>query len=292
MTNEASAWRHALAQRIARHYSANPKVTAILVEGSVSLGCADRSSDVDLAVFWAGSPTKKERRDIIAHTGGRLRQPLPSHHEGDHWSETYEVEGVAIDVRHATVKATERLLADVLEHADSSLLKQQHIAALLSALPLANLSLITQWQQKAALYPRELSVVMARAYLRFCPGWELKVLAERNDVLVLYDAFCAVWKHILLVLMGLNHIYYPGFRRVDRLMGQMPISPPNLSSRFKQLFGIVSIDPMASVYQLHELIEETFTLVEMHLPDVDTTQARGWFQERRTSWEHAPDGLL
>jgi hypothetical protein len=105
------------------------------------------------------------------------------------------------------------------------------------------------------------------------------MLAERNDVLVLYDSFCTIEKYILLVLMGLNHIYYPGFRWVDRLMERMPIAPRNLAPRFKQVFGIVSIDPRASVYQLIDLIEETFRLVETHLGEIDTTPARERFRE-------------
>jgi hypothetical protein len=44
--------------------------------------------------------------------------------------------------------------------------------------------------------------------------------------------------------------------------------------RLKQLFAIVSIDPLAAVYQLHDLIEETFRLVETHLGEVDTHAAR------------------
>jgi hypothetical protein len=64
-------------------------------------------------------------------------------------------------------------------------------------------------------------------------------------------------------------------------MDEMQVTPPNLSPRLKQLFAIVSIDPLASVYQLHDLIEETFRLVETHLPTVDTRQARARFQERQ-----------
>ena len=41
-------------------------------------------------------------------------------------------------------------------------------------------------------------------------------------------------------------------------MEGLQVTPPNLSPRFKQLFAIVSIDPLASVYLLHDLIEETF----------------------------------
>ena len=74
-----------------------------------------------------------------------------------------------------------------------------------------------------------------------------------------------------------------GWRWLDRLMDEMQVTPPNLSPRLKQLFAIVSIDPLAAVYQLHDLIEETFRLVDTHLGEVDTHTARERFQgERRT----------
>jgi len=292
LMKEASLWRYALAQQIASHYRANPKVTAVLVEGSVARGYADHFSDIDLAVFWAEPPTAQERRDIVTRAGGSYRRPSPSHREVAGWETRTVREGVAIDVRHTTVQATEGLLAAVLEHADPRLAKQQRLAALRSALPLVNPPLITRWQQQAAAYPHELAVAMVREHLRFRPAWEQEQLAERHDVLVLYDSFCSIEKHILLVLLGLNRLYYPGLRWMDRLMEEMQVTPPNLSPRLKQLFAIVSIDPLAAVYQLHELIEETFILVETHLAAVDTRQARARFHERRKHWEHAPDGLV
>jgi len=286
---ESSIWRYALAQQIAPHYHANPKVAAVLVEGSVARDYADRFSDIDLAVFSTEPPTKEERREVSERAGGSHWHPLPSDHAGSSWSEHYDVVGVSIDVRHQTVGMIEGILADVLERCDPSLPKQQHIAALLSALPLANPALVTQWQLQAAAYPHELAVAMVREHLRFRPAWEQEQLAERNDVLVLYDSFSTAQKHLLLVLLGLNRLYYPGWRWMDRLMEEMQVTPPQLSPRFKQLFAIVSIDPLAAVYQLHELIEETFVLVETHLAAVDTRQARARFQERRKHWEHAPD---
>ncbi len=275
---EESLWRYALAQQIASHYHANPKVAAVLVEGSVARDYADRSSDLDLAVFWAQPPTAQECRDIVTRALGRDRHPSPSHREAAGWSERHVREGVAIDVRHTTVAATEGILAAVLERADPRLAKQQHLAALRSALPLVNPTLITRWQQQAAAYPHELAVAMVRKHLRFRPAWEQEQLAQRHEVLVLYDSFCTAQKHLLLVLLGLNRLYYPGWRWLDRLMDEMQVTPPNLSPRLKQLFAIVSIDPRASVYQLHDLIEETFRLVETHLGEVDTQAARERFR--------------
>src|SRR6266849_3461961 len=288
---EASLWRYALAQQIASHSQVNPKVAAVLVEGSVARDYADHSSDIDLAVFWDQPPTAKECRDIVKRAGGRDRHPSPSHREAAGWLERNVRGEVSIDVRHTTVATTEGLLAAVLEHGDPSLSKQQRLAALRSALPLVNPTLITRWQQQAAAYPHELAVAMVREHLRFRPAWEQEQLAERNDVLVLYDSFCSIEKHILLVLLGLNRLYYPGWRWMDRLIDQLQVTPPNLSPRFKQIFAIVSIDPRASVYQLHDLIEETFRLVETHLDEVDTQAARERFRGQRRAWEHAPDGL-
>jgi predicted nucleotidyltransferase len=287
---EESRWRYALAQQIAPHYHANPKVAAVLIEGSVARDDADRSSDLDLAVFWAEPPTAQERRDILTRALGRDRPPSSSPREAAGWQTRNVRGGVAIDVRHTTVAATEGLLAAVLEHADPRLARQQRLAALRSALPLVNPALIIRWQQQAAAYPHAMAVAMIQKHLRFRPAWEQEQLAERHEVLVLYDSFCTAYKQLLLVLLGLNHLYYPGWRWLDRLMDQMQMTPPNLSLRLKQLFAIVSIDPLASVYQLHDLIEETFALVESQFAAVDTRRARARFHERGKHWEHS-DGL-
>lgn len=278
---QESLWRYVLAQQIAAHARANPNVAAVLVEGSVAKDCADRFSDLDLAVIWTRPPSARERSDLVPQAGRRHRHPSPSHQEAGDWVEQSIRDRVTIDVRHTTIQATEHLLAAVLEHADARLARQQDVAALRAALPLVNPTLIARLQQQAAAYPHNLAVAMARKYLHFRPAWEQERLAERNDVLALYDSLCTAQKRLLLVLLGLNHLYYPGWRWVDRLTNEMQVTPPNLSPRFRQLFAIVSIDPLAAVYQLHELIEETFALVETCLPAVDITRARERFHERR-----------
>src|SRR5262249_38269335 len=146
---------------------------------------------------------------------------LSSRKQKGWWSDTYDVGRITLDVRHMLVETTEHLLADVLERADPALAKQQHIAALLSALPLSNPSLLARWQSRAAAYPPALGVAMVRAYLTFRPAIEQEMLAQRHDLLVLYESFCTVQKHILLVLMGLNHLYYPGWQWSDHLAEQL-----------------------------------------------------------------------
>jgi predicted nucleotidyltransferase len=78
---EASRWRSALAHQLATHAHANPKVAAVLVEGSVARDDADRFSDLDLAVCWAEPPTAKERRALLTPAVGSKRRPSPSPRE-------------------------------------------------------------------------------------------------------------------------------------------------------------------------------------------------------------------
>ncbi|MGE5334925.1 MAG: hypothetical protein ACM3N4_09525 [Nitrososphaerota archaeon] len=275
-------WRYTLAQQIAARAHAPSSVAAMFLEGSVAQRYADRFSDIDLAIVWTRTPTAQERRDIVARARGYARDAVLSRQTAPaDWAGPLTRDDVALDVRHTTVQATEQLLVAVLELADLHLARQQRMAALTTALPLMNPALITQWQQQAAAYPFALSVAMVQRHLRFRPAWEHETLAERNDALALYGSFCAAQKHLLLVLLGINGLYYPGWRWIDHVLNEMRVTPPNLAARLKQLFAIVSIDPLASVYQLHELIDETFALVETHLPAVDTSRARARFQSRR-----------
>jgi predicted nucleotidyltransferase len=232
--NEESTRRLALAQQLAPYYCANPKVTAVAVTESVARGDADRFSDIDLAVFWSLAPTEEERGEIIKRAEGKHEQFVPKNRNEVCRSESYEVCGLAIDVRHFEVESAERILAEVLEHCDPSLSKQLHLAALLTALPLSDPSaVLNHWQSRATAYPRGLSMAMVRAHLGFRPGWELEMLAERNDLLTLYESFCAIEKQVLLVLMGLNRLYYPGWQRVDRLIEQDAHCPPHACRAFQ-----------------------------------------------------------
>src|SRR5260370_8070258 len=121
LMQEASIWRYALAQQLASHYCANPKVAAVIVEGSVTRGYADRSSDVDLAVFWTEPPAEKERRDIIKLAGGRRWQLFPYNREEACWSEEFEGTGFTIDLRHLMRYAPDPPLPDVLYRSAPSL---------------------------------------------------------------------------------------------------------------------------------------------------------------------------
>jgi hypothetical protein len=110
------------------------------------------------------------------------------------------------------------------------------------------------------------------------------MLAARDDVLLLYQDLVAAEQLILSVLMGVNRMYapHPYHKWLDWEIGQLTIVPPDLNRRLRQ---ILRAEPRAAVDQLHQLIDETFALIERYLPDFDTSAARAVFDERRVVGE-------
>jgi hypothetical protein len=97
---------------------------------------------------------------------------------------------------------------------------------------------------------------------------------QRDDVLFITDELLQAVKNIIGVLLGLNRFYHPvnsvPLKGMDKFIKKMEIAPNNLSFRLQQMF---KEEPKIAVNQLGELIEEIFTLVEKHMPEVDTTEA-------------------
>lgn len=284
--NEASEWRLALARQISPAYSQNPKVRAVALTGAAARGWADRYSAVEMHAFWAELPSEAERQAAVQGAGGDwLTWGLP---EAGKWIDYFYVGGVKIELSHVLVTVMEAYLADVVDRGDSSLPKQVLISAVHDALPLSGSTLIKQWQVKTATYPDELVEATIRDHLDFGEIWaDREMLVERDDLLLLYQVYCQIEQHLLGILLGLNQLYLPHLQGkwLDRLVAEMPIAPPAFTLRLKQVFRMA---PRTGVRLLHELIEETLALVELHQPQIDLTWARQAIRRRREGWDQAP----
>jgi hypothetical protein len=95
-------------------------------------------------------------------------------------------------------------------------------------------------------------------------------------------------RKIVLLLMGLNRIYYPGHKWIDRVIGDLRIPPSEFSSRLQSTLTAPA-ETVASL--LGDLVEETFALVDRHMPEVDTAEAWRRLREPRMVWECPPDGV-
>jgi hypothetical protein len=287
--DEASRWRLRLARLAAAAYTSDSGVAAVAVGGSTARGCADRHSDVELAVWWYDAPTADRRREAaerVPEMGARrdFGYDVPRHE----WSEECAVLGVKLDVSHRMVSGFESLLAAIVDGHDGSAGLQHVAAELLVAIPLHGADLLDAWRRRVEPYPEALAVGSVESQLRFGPQAWLERLVERDDVLALAEIRVAAAKSVVGVLLGLNRTYHPGHKWIARTIDAMAIRPPDLATRLRL---VLTGTPDSAVHELGLLIDDTVGLVEQHLPLIDTTSVRARVQTRGAVWERPPPGL-
>src|SRR5579863_5524525 len=153
------------------------------------------------------------------------------------------------------------------------------------AIPLYGEPLIRQWQARLANYPDTLAESMVRHNLTFSPLWVLEErLATRDGTIWHYQMLVETAHHLLGVLAGLNHLYYTSFqfKRMHRFIAQMSIAPANFADRLEALFHT---DQASTATQLKKLVQEIVTLVEKHMPHIDTSQAHMLLEWQGQAWE-------
>lgn len=287
--NDASVWRLRLATLAAPAYATDAAVAAVAVGGSTARGCADRHSDVELAVWWHDAPTADQRREAAERMPEMgARRDFGYHDALDAWSEDCTVFGVKLDVSHRTVTGLERLLTAVVDGDDGSTERQHVVAELLDAIPLHGDDLVDRWRRRVEPYPETLAIALVRSQLRFGPHAWLERLVERDEVLALAEIRLAAARAILGVLLALNRTYHPGHKWIARTMDAMAIRPPDLHNRFRL---VLTGPPDAAVRELRGLIEETVGLVERHLPQVGTAGVRARIRARGAVWEGPPAAM-
>jgi hypothetical protein len=153
----------------------------------------------------------------------------------------------------------------------------------LVGVPLYGEPLIQQWKAKVANYPDGLAQKMVEHYLKFFAIWGMQErFAKRDTTLWYYQILVESAQNLIGVLSGLNRLYYSTFqfKRMSRFIEQMEIAPENLAARLENLFDQ---EPPIAVKQLEALVQETVELVEIHMPEVDTSSAK-----RRLGWRQQP----
>jgi hypothetical protein len=300
--NAASAWRLALARRVTSPYVENPKLAAMIVGGSVSRGHADRFSDLEIGGFWHEPPTDEERLAAATvaatSTGGEVQRIYPYDPAEEVWEEGIFLgragpdrpsTGLLVEIPHYTVGFMERTLIDVLDSYNTSDAKQSILSVLLSAIPVHGEELIRVWRARAAEYPRGLALAMVAKHAQIDHFWRTEMFPERGNNLLLYDAYVHVARKLLYILLALNRIYYSGFKWLDLQINRMQIVPDDFSSRLNRVF---QAETQVASAQLAQLVEETYTLIEQHMSEVDVEWLRQVFRYRREPWEGPPTYLI
>jgi hypothetical protein len=270
-----------LAKRTAKAYIANPKTKAAIVTGSTAEGLCDEYSDCEMFFYYDELPSEAELH--LARQQNQGSEPLwtlGNLQEGI-FGESYLVDGVEFQIGHETITNWEREISSILEEFDLSPMMKA-MSGILISVPLYGEPLVQQWKARIANYPDGLAQRMVEHYLKFFAIWGMQEkLARRDTTLWYYQILVESAQNILGVLSGLNRLYYTTFqfKRMNRFIAQMKIAPDNLADRLEGLFHHAA--PVA-VNELETLVQETVELVEIHMPQVDTSSARqklGWQQQ-------------
>ncbi|MCA9286848.1 MAG: nucleotidyltransferase domain-containing protein [Phycisphaerales bacterium] len=271
-----------VASRVAAILTANPLARAAMVSGSAAEGRADRSSDVDLMVYYDALPEDDELVAARARLGGPPRRwSIDERPHG--FVEAFLLDGIEVQIAHLTVDQWERDIDAVLGAKEVASPLQKAMSGTLIARPLYGEALVSEWKSRIANFPDGLARAMVRHYLRFFALWGVaEVVARRDAVVWRYEMCVEAAQNLLGVLAGLNRTYYTPFqfKRMHAMIDGLAFAPHDCAERIERLFDA---DPVKAALEMEELVREVVALVQQHMPEVDTSIA-----EQRLGWRHQP----
>lgn len=281
--NDTTSTLRALAQRNADLYRQHTQPCAVLLSGSVAEGYTDHYSDIDMSMYYHTMPSAEAVQAAQQAIAGERLNVV-----GDLASgaiiEFYYIDGIQCQVIHETLERVTLDLAEVLDKHDAMSVQQKACEGILKAIPLYGEDIIRDLKARVALYPEPLARAMVEKGLQISPMWRLgDYLAPRDATIWRHEMLVEAAYHILRVLAGLNRIYFSAFqfKRMTRWTSKLTLAPDNLAPRLESLFHS---DVHTSLDELERLVADTVTLVEQHMPDVDTSKLRGSLGKRVTAW--------
>ncbi|MBK7896149.1 MAG: hypothetical protein IPJ90_14985 [Anaerolineaceae bacterium] len=292
--NIASQSRFALAKNLAPIYASNPRVAAVLVGGSTARGHADRFSDIELGVFWHHPPTDADREIAARQIQADFVRLHPYDPTEEVWCDNYLLgrhadqpkTGLLVEVVHYTTDFLSRTFHDVLELHNPDLAKQNLIAGVLSSIPLYQIETVEEWKSRASPYPDPLAVAMIKRHAQIDHFWRWQMWIERsNNLMQLYQSYTQVQQQLLHVLLGVNRVYYFGFKWLDVVVKQLEHRPDDLLRRLRQVYEVA---PAEGAQELSALVEETYIIIAQQFPQVDVKWLRNVFYHQRSLWNEAP----
>lgn len=269
-------------------------VDAVMMSGSTARGDADRWSDVEVGVFWSRPPTMAERESVARRAGAADLRLVSGADARPPWYDhlflgAARPAGLMIEVVQTLTAGVEEMLDRVLGRCEPDLAAFDAIKGILDGREVRGLraEVVARWQARAAEYPRALAVAVVDggAIEQF---WRWRMLLERDNPLLIAREFTRVASQLLNILHALNGRYcghVSAFKRLDEL--DLPLAPPDLAARLRAIFARPTAD---AAEMLRRLVEETYDLVEMHLPEVDVDRLRTLFRAGREPLDRPPGG--
>ncbi|MBN2056221.1 hypothetical protein JW905_14950 [bacterium] len=271
--NSAGRWRIEFARQVAWYYSGHEGIRMILLGGSPSRGLSDDYSDLDVVVYWEAIDLPWLEQRPLDTAGGDF---VMLHKMGDARMllEEYYFADLKVDLGHATLGLWDEWVTKVVDNHDPNPHLQKSLQGFIEAIPLHGEAAHRRWCDRILPYPRQLAVNTVRTNLRFFTrGCLLHQGLERGDMLFFFDGMCMMMKHLVAVYGGLNMMYLSTIepRWIEFELSRMIIKPAQVWERMKT---ILTLADATSIKLLDELVDETLDLVDVHMPEHDTSRLR------------------
>lgn len=289
MVTDAARWRRRTVRPVLDWYAAVEGVDAVMLGGSTARGDADRWSDVEVGVFWRRPPTPAERLAVAGVAEVRVVNV-----DGPPWDDHLYLgaprpDGLMVEVAHTLTQTVENALDDLLVAGTPDGQVMQLALGILDGREVIGprAELVARWQERVATYPRGLALAVVRYNGNIEKFWRWQMLYERDNPLLVAREFVRMTNQLLNVLHALNGRYSGhvlAFKRLDAMERDLPLAPPSLAARVRAVFTRPAPE---GAQTLHDLIEETYDLVERHLPEVDVDALRATFRSNRKPIESA-----
>ena len=286
--NHATKWRIELAKKLSEVYAEHPDIRMIVLGGSPSRNLSDRYSDLDIVVYWEKLDTEWLEK-IPLKSLGLDRAFLRKSEDSDTCLESYYIDTLKADFGHTTVREWNTWTSKVIDEyaTDQGLLGS--IRGFLDSIPLFGEDLVHDWKSRLAPYPEDLAIKIVKENLRFfVRSCLLNQGYKRGDLLFFYDGLCLMFKRILNILGGLNRVYLSTEepRWISYELEHMNIKPVDTWNRMKQ--ALLSPGEEA-ISILEELIEDTFKLVDKHIPDITVSEIRRRYEQGVEACDKKPE---
>jgi hypothetical protein len=265
------ARRVAVAEELAPAYAALDGVAAVLLAGSVARGLADGRSDVEVDVYWRRPPSEDERRAVVDGAGWDWVYAEQDEHE---WADGVRVGGVKVDVSQFTTATIDTYIGE-LRAGDTEPELQVRATALLDGRVLSGAGVIQDWRARLAPYPDALVLAMLDQALPPRPVERLEMLVVRDDPLLLTRDVVEGLHGLLDALFAVNRRYvpHPFHKWLHFECAQLSLAPADLEARIRRILAA----PAEGIGDLVRLTQDTFDLVEEHVPAYDVLAAREEF---------------
>ena len=279
---DANQWRIEIANKFSQIYLDQPNVAAVAIVGSVSYNMADCYSDLDLRVFWRASPSKTEREKYRCHAAKMGQYQSKSLEDDNLPDEVFffggDVDsGFQIDIKNGFAEPVEKAIQDPNVERNIGVLE-----VIKSALPLIGADTFRAWQSQIPPYPASLIQKRVQSNLRVGPWWLWEKFVEEGET----RSFRRTLERLLVALTWLNqtcirHAEYA--KHTAQSLDHMKWKPENCWDRFQH---ILQSDPKSGLSELRKLVEETYDLVQTHVPEIDTSKLQ------KETFENRPSDIL